>query len=90
MRFQISLDGRDSRKLDRNALRIQGAEVPIMGESFADFEDFDVAVRQLPNLAFGELLGRHLLLTFHNIVSDATDRTRTNIPTDKDSADGSF
>src|SRR5689334_17230867 len=39
-----------------------------MSQTLANLQDFDMAIRQLPNLAFGELFWRrHLLLWFHKI-----------------------
>jgi len=66
--LQVGLDGLNSRQLDRDSLGIQSTEVPVMSQALANLQDFDMAVRQLPNLAFGELFWRrHLLLWFHKI-----------------------
>ena len=69
--LQVSLDGLNSSQLDRHPLGIQSTEVPVMSETLANLQDFDMAIRQLPNLAFGELFWRrHLLLWFHKISTD--------------------
>jgi len=79
IRLEIGLDGLDSGKLDRNSLGVQGAEVPIVCQAFANLQYFDMAVGELPNLAFGKFLYyRHLLLWFHMISSSETMTTLRN------------
>ena len=67
--LEVGLDGLDSGELDGDPLGVQSAEVPIMGQTLANLQYFDVAVGKLPNLAFGYFLHRHLLLWFHIISS---------------------
>ena len=67
--LQVGLDSLDSRKLDRDPLGVQSAEVPIVCQALANLQYFDMAVRELPDLALGKFLHRHLLLWFHSIWS---------------------
>ena len=52
------LDTGDVGQLSRGAAIIKGSKMLVAGQPFSHFKDFDVAVLQFPNLAFGEDKGR--------------------------------
>ena len=80
--LQVGLDGLDPSELNRDPLGVQSAEVTIVCQTLANLQYFDMAVGELPNLAFGKFLHRHLLLWFHSIwsVGDVDNPAKLKTP----------